>query len=132
LTSAATVQARLQAESALAEAQARESELMFEVDKLRSAKRALEVKAKETAAAASRVGIDAEGVLRQGEEVKRLDELLSQERAERAEEKRAARSKLDWYSENQELVDGQLEAMRAQEQELDRLRQALSKGAASG
>lgn len=62
-------QARLQAESALAEAQARESELMFEVDKLRSAKRALEVKAKEAAAAASRVGMDAEGVLRQGEEV---------------------------------------------------------------
>lgn len=62
-------QARLQAESALAEAQARESELMFEVDKLRSAKRSLEVKAKETAAAASRVGVDTEGVLRQGEEV---------------------------------------------------------------
>lgn len=59
----------MQAESALAEAQARESELMFEVDKLRSAKRALEVKAKETAAAASRVGMDAEGVLRQEEEV---------------------------------------------------------------
>lgn len=42
---------------------------MFEVDKLRSAKRTLEVKAKETAAAASRVGMDAEGVLRQAEEV---------------------------------------------------------------
>lgn len=62
-------QARLQAESALGEARAHESELMFEVDKLRSAKRALEVKVKETAAAASRVGVDAEGVLRQAEEV---------------------------------------------------------------
>lgn len=33
--------------------------------------------------------------------VKRLKDLLSQEVAGRAEERRAARTKLDWYSENQ-------------------------------
>lgn len=62
-------QARLRAESGLAEAQARESDLMFEIDKLRTAKRGLEAKAAQAAAAAAKFGGDAEGMLRQGEEV---------------------------------------------------------------
>lgn len=62
-------QARLRAESALVEAQARESDLMFEVDKLRTAKRGLEAKAAQATAAAAKFGRDAEGMLRQGEEV---------------------------------------------------------------
>ncbi|CAN0436545.1 unnamed protein product, partial [Ectocarpus fasciculatus] len=101
LATATAVQARLRAESALVEAQARESDLMFEVDKLRTAKRGLEAKAAQAAAAAAKFGGDAEGMLRQGEEVKRLKDLLSQEVAGRAEDRRAARAKLDWYSENQ-------------------------------
>ncbi|CAN0566776.1 unnamed protein product, partial [Ectocarpus sp. 12 AP-2014] len=54
LATATAVQARLRAESALVEAQARESDLMFEVDKLRTAKRGLEAKAAQAAAAAAK------------------------------------------------------------------------------
>lgn len=43
---------------------------MFEVDKLRTEKRSLESKHAEAAAAAARAGGEAEGLLRQGEEVR--------------------------------------------------------------
>lgn len=42
---------------------------MFEVDKLRTEKRRLDAQAKQAAAAAAKYGGDAEGLLRQGEEV---------------------------------------------------------------
>ncbi|CAM9564353.1 unnamed protein product, partial [Scytosiphon promiscuus] len=124
---ATAVQARLRAESALAEAQARESDLMFEVDKLRTEKRRLETQAKQAAAAAAKYGGDAEGLLKLGEEVKRLQELLSEEIAGRAEERRAARTKLEWYAENQDLLDGNLNRMQEQEEELHRLRQEVAR-----
>lgn len=99
-------QARLQAEAELAEARTRESDLLYEVDKLRAENRALEARAAQQAASALKAtaaarGGDKEEMKKLEGAVKRVEDLLSKERKERSEEMRTTQRKLDWYAENQ-------------------------------
>jgi trimeric autotransporter adhesin len=78
------------------EARLRQEELGYELDRLRKAKKDLECRA---------AGVDMAAVSADAEEVVRLRAALAEARASHDREGTALRSKLDWYRDNQAIID---------------------------
>jgi len=112
--------ARLQTELAAKDAvfQARELELKFEIDRLRTKNMDLEAKIG---------GVDMQHLKKQDEEYKKLELVLEETKKKHEAEIKDLKSKLNWYIENQDSLASKEEIIKEKNQTIQKLQEEIDK-----